>query len=97
MNILTTQTDNVVTLALTGKLDSVTQAELTQALETVLVPGLASLILDLAELEYLSSAGLRVFLAAQKKAKSLGVKLKIVGANPSVQEIFQITRFVFDE
>jgi anti-sigma B factor antagonist len=97
MMIHKTQTGSIVTLALSGKLDSVTQADLAHELETVFETKITSLVFDLSALEYISSAGLRVFLSAQKKAKSLGATLKVVGANESVKEIFQITRFVFDE
>jgi anti-sigma B factor antagonist len=96
MLILKTQTDSTITLAISGKLDSVTQADLARELETVFAPGVTGLVFDLTALEYISSAGLRVFLSAQKKAKSLGTTMKIVGANDAVKEIFQIIKFDFD-
>jgi len=96
MIIHKTQTDSTITLALVGKLDSVTQSDLARELETVFETRLTGLVFDLSGLEYISSAGLRVFLAAQKKVKSLGAGMKIVGASPEVQEIFQIIKFDFN-
>jgi anti-sigma B factor antagonist len=96
MIIHKTQTDSSITLALVGKLDSVTQSDLAHELETVFETRFTHLVFDLSELEYISSAGLRVFLSAQKKVKSLGVSMKIIGASTEVQEIFQIIKFDFN-
>lgn len=93
MNIVRTQNESAITLALSGRLDTVTQAELAAELEKVFETGKADLVFDLAALEYLSSAGLRVLLSAQKKVNALGVKMKIVGANDTVKEIFEVTGF----
>jgi anti-sigma B factor antagonist len=97
MMIHKTQTGSTVTLALSGKLDSVTQSELAQELEKVFETGMTGLVFDLSALEYISSAGLRVLLSARKKVKALGATMKIVGASESVKEIFQITGFTYDD
>ena len=88
-----TQNDDDVTLALSGRLDSVTQSDLAQELETVFKTQVSTLTLDLSALEYLSSAGLRVFLSARKKASEMGGKVKIVGASEAINEILQITGY----
>lgn len=93
MNIVRTQNESAVTLALSGRLDTVTQAELAAELEKVFAAGKADLVFDLTALEYISSAGLRVLLSAQKKVKALGAKMKIAGANATVKEIFEVTGF----
>jgi anti-sigma B factor antagonist len=93
MMIHKTQNDGDVTLALSGRLDSVTQSILAQELEKVFETKIASLTLDLSTLEYLSSAGLRVFLFARKKVSEMGGKMKIIGANESINEILQITGY----
>jgi anti-sigma B factor antagonist len=93
MMIHKTQNDGDVTLALSGRLDSVTQSELKQELEKVFEMKITSLTLELSELEYLSSAGLRVFLFARKKVSEMGGKMKLVGANESINEILQITGY----
>jgi anti-sigma B factor antagonist len=93
MNIQKNQNDGDITLSLSGRLDSVTQSELMQELEEVLKTKVSNLTLELSALEYLSSAGLRVFLFARKKVSEMGGKMKIVGANESINEILQITGY----
>jgi len=93
MMIQKTQNDSDVVLALSGRLDSVTQSDLAQELKKVFETKIASLTFDLSALEYLSSAGLRVFLSARKKVSEMGGKMKIVGANESINEILQITGY----
>ena len=97
MMIHKTQTDSTITLALSGRLDSLTQSDLAQELETVFETNLTVLIFDLSALEYISSAGLRVLFTAKKKVNSLGAIMKVVGANESVREIFQIIGFTLDD
>jgi anti-sigma B factor antagonist len=93
MLIQKTQNDGDITLALSGRLDSVTQSDLTLELEDVFKTKISSLTLELSALEYLSSAGLRVFLFARKKVSEMGGKMNLVGANESVNEILQITGY----
>ncbi len=64
-----------------------------QELEKVFETKITNLTLELSELEYLSSAGLRVFLFARKKVSEMGGKMKLVGANESINEILQITGY----
>jgi anti-anti-sigma factor len=73
--------------------------------QTALAPHLQScaagkdrLVIDLSDLEYISSAGLRVLMLAAKQAKAQGGAIVISGLQPLVAEIFQISRFtmVFD-
>jgi anti-sigma B factor antagonist len=85
--------ENTVTLALAGRLDTITQAELASELDQVFESGKVNLIFDFSALDYISSAGLRVMLVAQKRVNALGVTLKIVGAKPEVKEIFEVTGF----
>ncbi len=91
MNIHKTQNGNDITLAIAGKLDSVTQGQLAEEVEKVFGGSVASLTFDLSALEYISSAGLRVLLAAYKKAEPQGTRIRICGANEMVKEIFRIT------
>jgi anti-sigma B factor antagonist len=79
------------TLKITGRLDTATAPELEKAIAT-LEADVKELVLDFAELEYISSAGLRVVLAAQKKMKTQG-SMVIMNANESVMEVFEITGF----
>ena len=80
-----------VNISLEGRLDTVTSPELDAELKEIL-KGVTELTLDLAGLEYVSSAGLRVLLAAQKTMMNQGT-LKIVNVNDVVMEIFEVTGF----
>ena len=81
-----------VTIAVAGRLDTTTAPALEKAInESVLDE--KHLILDLKELEYLSSAGLRVLLGAQKKMQKLG-SLKVINVCEAIMEIFEMTGFV---
>ena len=93
MNITKSVQENTVTLALTGRLDTVTQAELANELTKVFEADPIHLVFDFTALDYISSAGLRVLLTAQKKVNALGTSMKIVGAKPEIKEIFEVTGF----
>ena len=75
-------------LAPVGRIDTITSPEL----EAVIVlDGIETLIFDLGQVDYISSAGLRVLLSAQKKMA--GKSMKIINAKPAVKEVFDITGF----
>lgn len=78
-------------IALAGRLDTTT-APLLEAELKRSIGGVESLILDFSALEYLSSAGLRVLLAAQKVMNKQG-KMIIRGVNETIAEVFEITGF----
>lgn len=93
MKIVKTTTGNTVTLSIQGRLDTVTSTQLANELSGVFEGEAVNLVFEFSELEYISSAGLRVLLTAQKKTNALGTEMKIVGANEAVKEIFDITGF----
>ncbi len=74
-----------------GRLDTVTAPEMEGAIKEAL-PGLESLTLDFAGLEYISSAGLRVLLSAQKAMNAQG-EMKVCHVNDSIMEVFEVTGF----
>ena len=76
---------------LTGMLDTETAPELEALLDRELA-GIDDLTLDFEALEYVSSAGLRVILKAQKMMNAAG-KMKVIHVNESIMEIFEITGF----
>lgn len=80
-----------LTLALTGRLDTSTAPQLEAELRDSL-PGISSLILDFQALEYLSSAGLRVILTAQKTMNRQG-SMVIRNVNETIMEVFEVTGF----
>ena len=81
-----------VTLIVSGRLDTQTAPELENELDAVL-PGLKDLTFDMTSLEYVSSAGLRVILKAQKAMNAQG-SMKLTGVNDSIMEVFDITGFL---
>ena len=89
MTILKTQNGSELTLTLEGRLDTVTAPELEAAVREAL-PGLTDLTFDFAKLEYVSSAGLRVLLSAQKAMNGQG-NMKICNENETIMEIFEVT------
>ena len=91
MTINKTLDGSNLTLALVGRLDTTTAPELEAELKASL-NGVTALVLDLVDLEYISSAGLRVILAAQKTMKGQGT-LVIRHANETLMEVFDITGF----
>ena len=78
-------------IAPVGRLDTSTSPELENEIETSL-SGIKKLVLDLKEVVYVSSAGLRVILKAQKAMQSDG-DMTVTGVNPSVMEVLDITGF----
>ena len=80
------------TLVVVGRLDTQTAPELEKELDGV-VAGLKELTLDMTGLEYVSSAGLRVILKAQKIMNAQG-SMKLTGVNDSIMEVFDITGFL---
>lgn len=80
-----------LTLALEGRLDTLTSPQLEEKLNASL-EGVSNLVLDLEKLDYMSSAGLRVLLAAQKRMNKQG-SMKVTHVNPIIMEIFEVTGF----
>ncbi|MBR4691545.1 MAG: STAS domain-containing protein [Oscillospiraceae bacterium] len=78
-------------IGLSGRLDTVTAPELEAELKAAL-EGVSELTLDFEGLEYVSSAGLRVLLGAQKTMNKQG-EMKLTHVNETVMEIFEITGF----
>ena len=91
LNIAKTIENGKAALALEGRLDTVTAPELEKELKGAL-EGVSELTLDFAKLEYVSSAGLRVLLAAQKEMNKRGV-MKLTHVGETIMEIFEVTGF----
>lgn len=80
-----------LTIALSGRLDTITAPDLENKLNSSL-NAVEELVFDFTELGYLSSAGLRVLLSAQKRMNKQG-SLVIHGVNETIMEIFEATGF----
>ena len=92
MNIIKTKEGSTLNLALEGRLDTTTAPQLEAALHGAM-EGVTELNMDFEKLEYLSSAGLRVILAAQKTMNKQG-KMVIRHVNETIQEVFEVTGFL---
>lgn len=91
LNIEKTIDASELTITLAGRLDTTTAPELEKQLNAAL-DGITALIFDMAALEYISSAGLRVLLSAQKIMNRQG-KMKVLHVNETILEIFEVTGF----
>ena len=81
-----------LTLTLNGRLDTTTAPDLETAIKEN-IAGITNLVMDFAGLEYLSSAGLRVILSAQKTMNKQG-EMVIRNVNETINEVFEITGFI---
>ena len=91
MQIATVKEDSKLTLTVSGRIDTVTAPELEKfALDHM--EGITEMALDLADVEYVSSAGLRALLQIHKDMSKQG-KLKLLNIMPSVKEIFDMIGF----
>lgn len=79
-----------LTYQIRGRLDTASSPELQEALD---LDGVKELVFDLKETDYVFSAGLRVFLQAQKTMNANGGSMKIINVQDSVKEIFNIVGF----
>ena len=91
MTILKTMNDTELTVALEGRLDTTTAPQLESELKDGL-DSFTALTLDLEKLEYISSAGLRVLLSAQKIMNRQG-EMKVLHVNETILDIFEVTGF----
>ncbi len=91
MNINIEKTNGVTLMALEGRLDTTTAPELEKAINGE-GAALKSLVLDFKGVDYISSAGLRVLLTAQKKMNAQG-HMELVGVSEAVMDIFEMTGF----
>jgi anti-sigma B factor antagonist len=90
MKISFSKNGNDMTVALDGRLDTVTAPELEAGLK---FGDATKVVIDLADVPYMSSAGLRLMLTAHKTMMAKGGTLQIAGVQPSVKEVFDITGF----
>ncbi len=91
MEITKERNDSALTLHLSGRLDTLTSPDLEKEIDAELA-GVSELTFDLEQLDYVSSAGLRVILKAQKEMNKQG-SMKVCNVNDTVMEIFEVTGF----
>ncbi len=85
--------NNVPVIKVSGRIDATTSRDLETALNELIDQDRAQIVLDLGSVEYISSVGLRVMLAALKKVRPKKGDVKLVSLQPFVREVFEITGF----
>lgn len=91
LNIINKAEGSALTISLEGRLDTTTAPEFEKLLKGSL-DGVSELTLDMEKLEYISSAGLRVLLSAQKRMNRQGEML-LIHVGPAIMDIFEVTGF----
>ena len=93
LDISTTPHQEIATkISLGGSLDSDTAPELEQRLDSVLAGATNRLVFDMGNLNFVSSAGLRVIFKTQKKVEAAGGEVVIVNLRPQVEKVFEIVK-----
>lgn len=80
-------------VGLRGKLDANSSPDVEKKLQALMDRGEERLVLDLSELTYISSLGLRIFISVAKNIRNVDGKLALAGLNDHIYEIFKIARF----
>ena len=94
MTIAIEPTDKAHIIALQGQVNSSNAATVETEVLSVVTQGAKNVLLNMTELSYISSAGLRVVLVLAKRLKQAGGKLVIYGMQPHVREVFDISGFL---
>ena len=92
LNITKNLDDTKLTVQLEGRLDTTTAPQLEESMKES-INGVTELIMDFENLEYISSAGLRVLLSCQKIMSKQG-SMKVVHVSDLIKEIFEVTGFI---
>src|SRR5262245_7911997 len=94
MEITERKTVDIVTLGLSGKLDATSAKTFEEKILTRIESGDRRIVIDLAQLDYVSSAGLRVFILASKRLSSANGKMVLCALKDPVKEVFDIAGFL---
>ena len=92
MNIIKNYNEKELTLSVEGRIDTITSQELDDEINDEF-GNFDSLIMDFSDLDYISSAGLRVLISTQKKLKSDDIPFVIINVNDTIGRIFRISGF----
>jgi len=93
MEINQTSIENVPIVSVSGRIDAATYKDLESILNGLIDQNKSEIVLDLEGVTYISSVGLRVLLAAQKKVRQKMGGVKLVSLQPFVREVFEMTGF----
>lgn len=92
MELQTIQTDDITTIAVKGRLDTVTSQEFDSSVSQLNLTS-GDVVIDCAEMEYISSAGLRSLITVLKRVKAADKELRLINLTPSVKPVFDMTGF----
>ena len=92
MHIEATQLEKAVVLKVSGRMDAENASDFDKACDVWISQGAKHLIADLGDLQYVSSMGLRSFLAAAQKLKSVSGSLILCGLKGLPRQVFEMTR-----
>ena len=95
-NIAIDEDNSVARVSLVGALNSDTAPDFEQRLQTAVDEGYSLTVLDMKELDYISSAGLRVIFKAAKQAKAAGNRLAAANRKPHIDKVFEIMKALPD-
>ncbi len=84
------KSDGVFELTIASRLDTLTYSQLEEALAPIVVEGTREVHLDMEELEYISSMGLRVILLTGQRLKALNGRLSLMNLQPSVKKVLEL-------
>lgn len=93
MNIIKTKDNDTLTVSIGGHLDTTTSPQLEAELERSLTEDVTKLVFDFEELEYMSSAGIRVIMASENIMSSRG-GMKLNHVNEEIMDIFEMTGLI---
>lgn len=93
IEIATAQQGEICVVAITGSIDALTADRLVDALAEQLRGGQTRLVADFAQVEYTSSAGLRVLLTTLKDARQRGGDLRLAAIRPNVRQVLELSGF----
>ena len=94
MDIIISRNENEVLIQIDGRVDTVNSHELEVKIKEVMADGCSKLLLDCANMSYISSSGLRVFLSTQKAIRAQEGKLIVKNISEPILEIFKMTGFI---
>ncbi len=94
MEIFTRKEKDVSVVVVSGRMDAITAPDFENHLDSLISQGDRSFLINLSDLVYISSAGLRSILSSAKKLKSLSGEIVFVGLQGHVEEVFQISGFL---
>jgi len=89
---ITDETNNGKRVSIAGSLDSNTAPELQQSIDAAIDASVRSIIIDFKDLDFISSAGLRVIFKTKKVMSSCGGKLYLINLQPQIKKVFEIIK-----